>query len=287
MEQDLDEISLQELATALWSHRILILVLTSLFTAAAVTTAFLLPVKYQATALLSPVDSNASGGKLGGAGALLSQFGGLAALGGLSLGGGGEKDESIATLQSAALTEAFIADKQLLPTLYPRKWDSTRQTWNTSDPDDIPTLWKAEQKFRKKIRSVDIDKRTGLVSLTIEWSDPKQAAEWANELVLRTNRTLRDRAIEISRRNLDYLNGQLGKTSVVELQQALYSLIESEIKKIMIAQGSEEFAFKIIDPARVAEERSSPMRAMITFVGAFAGIMLGMIIALALPRRSA
>jgi uncharacterized protein involved in exopolysaccharide biosynthesis len=285
MDQDPDEISLQEIATALWARRTLILLLTLMFTAAAVTTAFLLPVKYQATALLSPVDSGEGGGKLGGAGGLLSQFGGLAALGGISLGGGGEKDESIATLQSAALTEAFIADRKLLPVLFPRKWDAARQTWNTSDPDEIPTLWKAEQKFRKKVRSVDIDKKTGLVSLTIEWSDPKQAAEWANELVQRTNRTLRDRAIEISERNLDYLNGQISKTSVVELRQSLYTLIETEIKKVMIAQGSEEYAFRVIDPARVAEERSSPRRALITLVGAFAGLMLGIVIALALPQR--
>jgi uncharacterized protein involved in exopolysaccharide biosynthesis len=72
---------------------------------------------------------------------------------------------------------------------------------------------------------------------------------------------------------------------VVELRQALYTLIETEIKKVMIAQGSEEYAFKVIDPARVAEEKSSPRRALITLVGAFAGLMLGIVIALALPQR--
>lgn len=286
MAADSEEISLRELFDALWSRRLMIAALAFVFGAAAAGVSLVMPEKYEASIVLSPVDDDGSG-KLGGAGALLSQFGGLASLGGLSLGGSGKKSVAVATLQSHALTEAFIRDNNLLPVLYPDDWDEASKTWKIDDPEKTPTPWKAERKFAKKVRSLAEDKKTGLITLTIEWTDPELAARWATELVSRANRELRARAIAESVANQAYLNEQLTKTSVVELQKSIYSLIEAEIKKVMIANGSEEFAFRVIDPARVAEERTSPKRTLITAVGLFAGLMIGFVLALALPRKRA
>ncbi len=77
MDHNPEEITLQEIAETLWTRRWLITLLTLVFGVLALATAFVLPEKYQATVVLAPVDDDA-GGKLGGAGALLSQFGGLA-----------------------------------------------------------------------------------------------------------------------------------------------------------------------------------------------------------------
>jgi uncharacterized protein involved in exopolysaccharide biosynthesis len=284
MENNAEELSLKETAEVLWSRRWLITCLTLSFAVMAVCIALILPVKYETSVKLAPATDDGSG-KLGGAGALLSQFGGLAALGGFNIGGAGKGAEAVAVLQSAALTEAFIRENKLLPILFSDEWDDTRQSWKSADPDDQPTLWKAEKKFSKKIRSVSEEKKTGILTLTITWKDPAQAANWANELVKRTNLYLRARAIEQSKKNLDYLNDQLAKTNVVELQKAIYGLTESEIKKIMIANGSDGYAFRIIDPARPPEERSSPKRAQIALAGTFVGLILGVILALMLQRK--
>lgn len=252
---------------------------TLLFAVAAIAIAFLLPVKYEASVTLVSVGDD-GGGRLAGAGALLSQFGGLAALGGFGVNGGGRKAESMATLQSAALIEAFIGDRELLPILFAHKWDSGAKRWMTTDPKDTPTLWKAERMFRTKIRFINEDKKEGLIRLTIRWNDAQQAADWANDLVARANARLRERAIESSKKNLDYLNEQIRKTTVVELQQAIYGLIEAEIKKVMVAQGSSEYAFRIVDPARVPEVRSSPNRLLIAACGVLFGFALGSALAL-------
>jgi len=285
MENQADEISLKDIADALLARRWLIVLMTIGFAIGGAAVAFLLPEKYEASIVLSPVDDSA-GGKLGGAGSLLSQFGGLAALGGINVGGSGKKAEAIATLQSHGLTENFIRDNNLLPILYADQWDAERKAWKTQDPDKVPTVWKAEKKFAKKIRSIGEDKKTGLVTLTIESTDAELAAQWAKDLVDRANRDLRAREIKQSQTNLAYLNDQLTKTSVVELQKAIYSLIEAEIKKVMIANGSDEFAFRVVDPPRIAEERSSPKRGLIVAVGLFLGFMLGVVLALSLPARN-
>ncbi|MCX7071017.1 MAG: Wzz/FepE/Etk N-terminal domain-containing protein [Gammaproteobacteria bacterium] len=284
MDPQPDEISLRDLFDALWSRRWLITACAVGFGIVAVGISYVMPEKYVATVVLSPVEDDTAG-KLGGAGALLSQFGGLSSLAGLS-GGSGRRAIAVATLQSHALTETFIRDNDLVPVLYAHKWDAAKKTWKTTDPDEIPTPWKAERRFAKKVRDVSEDKKSGLVTLAITWTDPKLAAQWATELVSRANRDLRTRAINESQINLAYLNEQLTKTSVVELQKAISSLIEAEIKKVMIANGREEFAFRVVDPAQVAEERDSPKRALISVLGFIVGLVLGVMVALALPARS-
>lgn len=213
--------------------------------------------QYEASTVLSPVtdDSTTRGGGLG---ALASQFGGIASLAGINLLGGasGKRDEAIAVLQSELLTEHYIRDNDLLPVLYAKKWDAAAQKWRDTDPKKVPTLWKANRDF-KKIRAIVDDKKSGMVILSITWTDPKLAAKWANDLVRITNSYLRDKAIKEAQRNIAYLNEQAAKTNVIEAQKSIYSLLESEINKEMLARGREEYALKVVDPAFVPEKPSS------------------------------
>ena len=99
-------------------------------------------------------------------------------------------------------------------------------------------------------------------------------------MVKLTNATLRDRAIAESNRNLSYLNAQLEKTSVVELRQAIYRLIETEVKSVMIAEGSQEYAFKVIDPAVIPQDKIKPQRGLMVFSGFFLGFLFSCLYAL-------
>ena len=258
--QDADEISLGELFQTLWLGKWWIGGISVLAAAIATVVALNMPVYYRADVLISPASSDSAGGGLS---ALAGQFGGLAALAGVNVGGGdGKKGESLATLSSRALTENYIQRENLMPILFADQWDEDRKDWKASVKKK-PTLWDGVKAFNKKIRTVAQDKKTGLVTITIEWRDPKLAAQWANDLVKLTNQILRQGTIANSTRNLDYLNQQLDKTSAVELRQSIYRLIETEVKNVMLAQGSEEFAFKVIDPAVMPEEKSKPKRAQI------------------------
>ena len=283
-----DEISLGQLFEALWNRRLPVIFLVLLCTAVATTAAFLVPKKYEAMVLISPVTGrNGSGGGIGGAlNAAASQLGGLASIVGLSASGsGGAKAEALATLQSEALTEQYIAEKNLLPVLFSSKWDSRQKQWKVADPEKVPTLWKANRYFNKKIRSVTEASKTGIVTLKITWTDPRQAAQWANDLVKLTNEFLRDKAIAESERDIAYLQQQLDKTNVVELRNSIYSLMESEIKTEMIARGSDEYALKVLDPAVVPEMKSSPQRAVWIAGGFTAGLMAALAWTLVRLRR--
>jgi uncharacterized protein involved in exopolysaccharide biosynthesis len=255
---DPSQLTLKKFVQLLLHDKWLVLSTTVALTVAAALAALLLPKWYDATILVSPLGQESVGGGLGGLSSIASQFSGLASLAGMSVTGDTRKAESIAVLQSNAIAERYIHDNGLLPVLYASKWDAVRKAWKTSDPDDIPTLWKAAQYFKKDICSVDIDAKTGLVTLTVTWKDPEVAARWANGLVSMTNDYLRSKALAESQRDIDYLKLQAERTDEVGIKDTIYALLESELDKAMMAQGTQEYAFKVLDPALAPGRQSFP-----------------------------
>jgi uncharacterized protein involved in exopolysaccharide biosynthesis len=59
----------------------------------------------------------------------------------------------------------------------------------------------------------------------------------------------------------------------------MYNLIESETKTLMLANARAEYAFTVVDPAVVPEERVSPRRTLMVLSGLFIGMVVGVLIA--------
>lgn len=287
LQPNVREVGFIDLLLLLWSRRIFVLAVTLVFAALAAIASFIGPDKYEATVLLSPMSGNSSGSAGGELGAALgSQLGGLAAMVGITSKENQAQAIAIATLQSEVVTEGYIKQENLLPILFWRKWDSNHSRWKTDDPDKMPTLWKADMYFKKHVRSVEENAKSGLVAMTITWNDPQLASRWANGLVKMTNDYLRSKAIAESERNIAYLNDEVAKTNVVELKQAIYLLMENQIEREMLARGNEEYAFKVVDPAVPPEKRSSPLPAVWIGSAVLAGFLLSCLIVLLRARRS-
>jgi uncharacterized protein involved in exopolysaccharide biosynthesis len=264
-----------QLLRACWRKRVFAILFSLLCASAAGVAAWLLPKQYEATLLMSPVVSQNNGGGLASLGSAVSQLGGLASLAGISMSGsGGTKAESLATLESEIVTQQYIHDHDLLKVLFPRKWDAQLLKWKSSDLERIPTLWKGNLLFNEKVRTVKETPKTGLVTMTIKWSDPAVAAEWANGLVRLTNEYLRDKAIKESDRNISFLTEQANKTTDVVLRSSIYSLMQSEIRKQMLARGSDEYALKVIDPATPPEKAASPLPLLWILAAFSVGLLL-------------
>jgi uncharacterized protein involved in exopolysaccharide biosynthesis len=270
------EVSLRDLVAFIWAKRWFVLSITILATLAAGLATLVVDKRYLATATLSPASS--TGGQLGSLGSLASQFGGIASLAGISLPGNTKKSESLAILQSEALTEDYIRKNDLLPILYKKQWDPLGKKWKETDPKKMPTLWKANKMFKDGIRGVSTDSKTDLVTLTIAWKDPELAAEWANGLVRMANEYARDRAVEESERNIAYLLEQASKTDALGVKQAIYTILQSEINKEMLARGNSEYALKVLDPAFTPEKPSSPKLALWLIMGFFGGLFSALFI---------
>jgi uncharacterized protein involved in exopolysaccharide biosynthesis len=88
---------------------------------------------------------------------------------------------------------------------------------------------------------------------------------------------LRERTLKEAEANVVYLQTEMATTNVVTLQQAVGRLVESELQKLMLARGTQEFAFRIIDPAQPPDRRFRPKRVLIVMVGTVVGGLLSLI----------
>ena len=276
-----NEITFGELRQRLRSRTRVIVIGTFTTTLFGVALAFYLRPVYRAEMVLVAMERDHAESSMGG----LSSLGGLASLAGISIGEDSKrKVEALATLQSRALTEAFIKDEALLPILFAKRWDKANSKWNDSWTGEAPTLWDGNKKF-SEIRDVREDKKTGLITVAVEWSDPELARKWVTEIVGRTNELLRTRAISRSESNRSFIEIQLQSATIVEVRQALFGLIENEIKSSMLAQSSGDYAFKVIDPAVAPEEKIRPQRGLIAALAFIAGLMLTFLYALVNPGK--
>jgi len=269
-----DEINLLDYWRILMRYKWLIILLTLIGGGSAISTALQMTPVYRAEVLLAPAAEDKSS-----ASALAGQFGGLAALAGISLGaGGGKVEEAIATLQSRIFTNEFIREENLMPVLFSDIWDAENKKWLLESPADKPTVLKAFKTF-DSIRSISDDKKTGMYTLAFEWHDPAQVAVWANQMVERINKHQKDSAIIEANKSIKYLENQLQETSDVEMRQSIFRLIEAQTKNIMLANVRDEFAFKVIDPAVVPEETIKPKKKLMAVLGVMVGFMFGVFLA--------
>jgi uncharacterized protein involved in exopolysaccharide biosynthesis len=268
-----EEIRLIDLWRVVWAGKWRITVASVIGAVLAVALSFLITPEYRSEAVISPVGSGGGGGPLA---SLAGQLGGLGSLVGLNFGVDDRTAESIAVLRSRSLTQRFIEKNALLPILFHEDWDEASKSWRVDDPEDVPNLWKAYERFDRKVRSVTQDADTGLVTLSIDWIDPLQARDWANGLVAEVNADMRSRAIEQSKNNIEFLRGQLQNTNEVELRTAAFGLMEAEMKNAMLSAVRTEYAFEVIDPAITPEKPSWPNRILLAALGFFAGFATGM-----------
>ena len=264
-----DEIDFRNLWGIIRARKWVVVALTSLIASGALAYALIATEWYRAEILLAPTESKSTP-SLGG------QLGGLAALAGVTMSGG-QTAEAIATLESRELAREFIETNALVPVLLYRDWDAAQGTWKVSNQDDIPDVRDAVELFHRRVLSVREAKDTGLVTVAIEWIDPSIAADWASQFVRLANSRLRQRALAEAETNVDYLRAELAQTSVVALQQSIGRLLEAELQRLMLARGSEEFAFRVIDAASPPKEAARPKRVLIVAAGLLSGGVLAIL----------
>ena len=289
-----DEIDLRELFGVLWAGKIKIIVITAIFAIGSVIYALSVPNQYKATALLAPAQSDGSG-----LSSALGQLSGLASFGGFNLGRQEADESKVAQeiMKSWSFIEGFIADNELEVEVYAAEgwrkgsnkllinqdiYDTESRHWLVEDSNgDIgpPSSWKLFQRFQGML-SVSEDRKSGLVSVSIEYYSPQMAKEWLDRYVSAINKHMQSRQVAKVSNNIDYLEAQIDKTSIAEMREVFYTIIEEQTKNKMVAEASPDYAFVAVSPSMVPEKKSQPKRALICILGTFLGGMLSVLLVL-------
>jgi uncharacterized protein involved in exopolysaccharide biosynthesis len=255
--------------------------------AAAIALSFLMPSYWRAEITVMPVTASNGVNVNSALSSGLANLGGLGALLGRPAS---NQDEALAVLRSRALFDTYATQTDLLPVLYDTKWDAATKAW-TVPVSEQPTLRQAFRLFDQTIRDIELDRRSGIVTLSITWKDRVLAAKWARDLIDLTNSQLRQRAMTDARRNMAFLSEQIKISGQGGAQNALTAALaasyDRELQNYMSASGQHDFAFRVIDAPTVPDlrERVSPNRVMIGAIGMVAGILLGCLVVWWAERR--
>lgn len=264
----------REFLALLHRRKWLILSAVALCAAAFWAAALMMTPTYRVTTVLAPARTE---GGLGGLGGGLGQLGGLAALAGVSIGGGdGSTEEALAVLSSDEFTQRFIIQENLLPKLYASLWDEAAGQWKVG-PSKQPTLARAAKRFSTRVRGIARDRKTGLVTLSIDWHDRQQAFEWNHKLVAMLNEEMRRRAMTDADNYIAYLESELASTTLVDTRLAVSRLLEAQVKQRMMAKVTREYAFRIVDSGMVpdADDPVRPKKLQMFLLGPAVGLVLG------------
>ncbi len=260
--------TLWDLWIIVWKAKWLILGLSIIGGLIGAFRAYRMPDIYRSEVLLSPIEEDKKGGGLQ---SLAAQYGGLAAMAGINLGGVSSSIEThIAILKSRLFLDEFIAKNEIIPLIY----KSAKTDSGEPGTYDYTTRSKAYKKFSKGILKVSENNATGLISIGIVWTDPSLTAKWANRLVRELNEHLRLKAASEAKKSIEYLKQEIVKTSDNSMKTILYGLIEKQIQTITLAKIRDEYAFSVIDPAVAPLNPKGPDRIKIIVFGGLFGCML-------------
>ena len=290
-----DEIDLRELFGALWAGSRKIIAITAVFAFVSVIYALSVSNQYKATVLLAPAQSDSS--DLSGA---LGQLGGLASLAGVDIGSGDSSEAQMAQeiMKSWSFIDVFIAENNISVEVYAAEgwsrgsnelqidddiYDAETKTWlvendNTGEVGP-PSSWVLFQAFSERL-VVSENKKSGLVSVSIEYYSPQIAKQWLDMYVAAINAHMQQRQMEKVTNNINYLQAQIENTSIAEMREVFYTIIAEQTKNKMLAEASPEYAFVAVSPSMVPEEKSQPERAFICIIGTLLGGILSVLLVL-------
>lgn len=256
---DSDEISLIDLLMVLVKRKWLIIGLVFLTGVAAVLISLQMTNIYRSEATLAAREMEQSStkaltGALGGLGGIVAtEFG---------LGGGSDADKIEVLLKSRRLAHLVVEKHDLLPILFKKIWDSDKKAWLESP---APTIQDAYNLISKNLLKVSRDRKTDVITLSIEHEDPDFARKMVDHYINELSEGLRAAVLKDAEENMRFLSAQLDRTTDPLLREKIYNMLAKEIEKDTFARAQTHYGFYVLDPpiAPDLDKKARPKRSLI------------------------
>lgn len=154
-------------------------------------------------------------------------------------------------------------------------YDDKKNQWISDDEFAIngrPSIQEIHSNFLENF-SVYFDNKNGFVSLSMEHFSPHVAKKILEIFIKEINETTRKEDISTAQQIISFLEEENLNTRNIDLKLGINSLIQSQIKKIAIANSSPQYVLKVISPPFAPEKRFSPSRLLIVLTGFFLGLI--------------
>mgnify|MGYP006285503397 CR=1 FL=1 len=188
------------------------------------------------------------------------------------------RDESrgiMAFLESNRLKETLIRKHDLLPHLYPDKWDAERGAWKVPE-DEIPSVvYALQDEAVDEVYSVENDSDAGLIRLSWQCRQPALCAQMLGSVLGELTTFLERDYVSDARRNREFLEQQVERAAAevrrwesavpgsgisaaaiareFEAAKTVYVELRRRLALARIAESERRPDFKVLDEAYVPE----------------------------------
>lgn len=184
-----EEINLLEYWNVLWRRKYYLIALFIITVTATMFVSFQLPKFYKSDTII--ITSGSESGGLGAALSALPLAGAFGGLGGVQT----PADKIMVVLKSRSIAEEVINRFDLLKVFYDKAWDQTSGTWK--DPAKHPLMEDAVKMLTTNVAKFNKSKE-GAITISVEWKDPKLAADIANFYVSALTGFLNQKSINVT-----------------------------------------------------------------------------------------
>ncbi len=282
------ETDIRELFSLIWSEKIKIITFSFVLFSFSFLYSLTLKDEYTSEAVFMVSDQSS------GSSQIPSNYSSIASMAGINIPQSDSETKvnlGLEIMLSREFLYNFIATRNLMvPIMAAKEWDASSNTliidkeiynsknknWESyKGKENSPSMHEAYKEFLSYL-SFEKNKLTGFITISITSPSPVNSRDWVNFIIQDINKVSKSKDLDKTNKALEYLNLQVSKTSLKELREVFYSIIESELRTKMLASISEEYLFSIIDQPIIAEKRGSPNRLFISIIGGILGFIIGL-----------
>ncbi|VUD56658.1 hypothetical protein TDB9533_02314 [Thalassocella blandensis] len=277
-----DEFDVAKVVWILWQRKLLILSIAVSFFFFGVGYSLMLPNLYRSEGIYAPTQKQ---GGLSGA----MEYSGLAAIAGINLGAAenNDIDQAVELLNSWPFLDDIVNKHGLAPYISAVKgwnrganelewddslYDARSNSWSDEmrANGELPTSYEVYKDFKSKI-GVSVDGKSGMVKISVTYYSPEISAKWVKLLVTSLNSHFQNRDTLEAKRNIKYLEDKISETSISNMRDIFYEMVEVQTKNLMLAEVGDEYLLKEVVPPMISERKSEPSRSIICILFGFMG----------------
>ena len=223
---------------------------------------------YYSSASLTPADLSGVGSPQLRGGSISA----IASLAGVNIGSGASDKsiEGMEILKSREFIVSFLNEYNHVDDIvnYAR-WDGNNNLDHYSKNKKTLSDNEVYRIFIKDHLSISQDPDTFFVSIGVRHESPKLAFEICKNIIDFVNQTSREDEISKLQSMSEYLKKEVISTNSIEMKELFYMLIQDQTQKLMIANGTKEFFFRIVKEPFIDDQRIHPKRSLIVIFNVF------------------
>ena len=171
-------------------------------------------------------------------------------------------DKAIEIIKSLDFFEKFVTKHDLLFSLIAvegwnekdnsfdinnKIYNMREDKWLSNDKysiNGVPSFQKSHKIFLRRF-TIEKNRLNGTVIVRMNHYSPYEAKKWLEKIIKEINETTRVSDREEAQNSIDYLTGEMRKTSNMGVQDSISRLIEEQMKTIMLVNASPEYLFSL------------------------------------------